>query len=92
MTKQKKIPKRLCVGCKAQKEKKELVRIVKAPDGTISLDLSSKKPGRGAYLCPSTLCLQKARKTRQLERVFSCQIPDEVWKELEEALENCDTE
>lgn len=88
--KQKKIPARLCVGCKEQKTKKELVRVVKSPQGEISLDLTGKKPGRGAYICPSVSCLQKARKTRQLERVFSCQIPDEVYKDLEEALQDAE--
>ncbi len=92
MTKQKKIPKRLCTGCKEQKEKRELVRIVKSPEGEISLDLTSKKPGRGAYICPSAQCLQKAKKSRALERVFQCRIPDEVWADLEEAFKQYDAE
>ena len=92
MTKQKKIPMRLCVGCKTQHEKKDLVRIVKAPTGEISLDLTSKKSGRGVYICPNPACLQKMKKTRQLERIFACPIPEEVYKDLEEALKQYDAE
>ena len=88
---QKKIPMRMCTGCGEMKPKKELVRVVKAPQKEdesgsplppeISLDLTGKKPGRGAYLCRNPECLRLARKARRLERAFSCKIPDEVWKE-----------
>ena len=60
--KQKKIPVRRCVGCNAQRPKRELVRVVRSPEGEISIDLRGKAPGRGAYLCPSAACLAKARK------------------------------
>ena len=71
------------------KEKKQLVRIVKAPDGNvISLDLTGKKPGRGAYICSSPDCLKKAKKARRLERAFSCKIPDEVYEQLTEEINN----
>ena len=94
---QKKIPLRKCSGCGEMKPKQELVRVVKAPsvtaeDGTvlqqgeISLDLTGKKSGRGAYLCQNVECLKKARKTRRLERSLSCQIPDEVYQRLEEEI------
>lgn len=95
---QKKIPMRKCTGCGEMKEKRELVRVVKAPDvknengeiiqsGEISLDLTGKKPGRGAYICRNIQCLNCARKARRLERAFSCKIPDEIYNRLEEELE-----
>ncbi len=94
---QKKIPMRKCTGCNEMKEKKQLVRVVKAPDvtdengtvisgGEISVDLTGKKPGRGAYVCHDPECLRLARKARRLERAFSCKIPDEVYDALEQAL------
>ena len=66
MPKVKKIPQRQCVGCREMKDKKSLLRVVKAPDGTISLDFGGKKPGRGAYVCHDVACLQRARKTLAL--------------------------
>lgn len=78
-----KIPLRMCTGCGEHKPKKELVRVVKSPAGEISLDLTGKKAGRGAYLCRNVECLQKARKARRMERLFSCQIPDEVYDQME---------
>lgn len=96
MANKRKIPMRKCVGCGEMKPKKELVRIVKAPeklgeDGQpllpeITLDLTGKSPGRGAYLCRSRECLRLARKARRLERAFSCKIPEEVYARLEEEL------
>ena len=70
--KQKKIPQRTCNGCGAQKPKKELVRVVRSPEGEVSLDLTGKKPGRGAYICRDIECLKKARKTKRLARVLEC--------------------
>ena len=86
--KPRKIPMRMCSGCGERKTKKELIRVVHAPDGSISLDETGKKSGRGAYICPQPDCLKKARKARRLERSFSCQIPDEVWQHLEEEMGN----
>ena len=83
----KKIPMRRCVGCNEHKPKAELLRVVRDPEGGISLDFKGKKSGRGAYLCHSKDCLKKARKTRALERAFSCQIPDEVYDSLEREME-----
>ncbi len=77
--KPKKIPQRQCVGCRAMKDKKALLRVVKSPEGEISLDGKGKKPGRGAYVCPDTACLQKARKSRALERALEVSIPEEVY-------------
>ena len=79
----KKIPQRQCLGCREMKDKKELIRVVRSPEGEISLDFKGKKPGRGAYVCPAEECLKKARKSRALERAFSAQIPVEVYEELE---------
>ena len=79
----KKIPMRQCVGCREMKEKKSLIRLVKPPEGPVSLDFKGKLPGRGAYVCPDPACLKRARKSRALERAFSSQLPPEVWEELE---------
>ena len=79
----KKIPLRQCLGCREMKPKKELIRVVRSHEGEVSLDFKGKKPGRGAYVCPSPECLKKARKARALERAFSAPMPDEVWEELE---------
>lgn len=86
MAKQRKIPQRMCSGCGEHKDKKELIRIVKSPDGSISLDLTGKKPGRGAYICPNTQCLAKAKKARRLENAFSCSVSDEVFTALSEEI------
>ena len=86
--KQKKIPMRKCNGCGEQKPKKELVRVVKSPEGEISLDLTGKKAGRGAYVCRDAECLAKARKAKRLEKAFSCAIPDGVYERMEEELKN----
>lgn len=74
---------RKCTGCNEMKPKKELVRVVRSPEGEISLDLTGKKPGRGAYVCPAAQCLAKARKAGRIERAFSCRIPDEVYDAME---------
>ena len=79
----KKIPMRQCVGCREMKPKKELIRVVRSPEGQVSLDFKGKLPGRGAYLCPDPACLARAKKSRALERAFSAQLPDEVWARLE---------
>ena len=82
----KKIPMRQCVGCREMKEKRELIRVVKSPEGAVSLDFKGKLPGRGAYVCPQADCLAKARKSRALERAFSTQLPAEVYQDLEEQM------
>ncbi len=86
MIRKKKIPMRMCTGCGEMKPKKELVRVVKSPEGEISLDLTGRKPGRGAYVCRKAECLKAARKARRLEKTFACKIPDEVYDRLEEEL------
>ncbi len=82
----KKVPLRKCMGCGEMKAKKELVRVVKSPEGEVSLDLTGRKPGRGAYVCHQAECLKIARKARRLEKAFSCQIPAEVYDHMEEEL------
>ena len=79
---QKKIPMRQCVGCREMKAKKELVRVVRSPEGEISLDFRGKAPGRGAYVCPQAECLRRAIKSRALERGLDCQIPQEIYDQL----------
>ena len=86
MVHNKKIPLRKCVGCGETKEKRELLRAVKTPQGDFQLDTTGKLAGRGAYLCPCVDCLQIARKAHRLEKSFSCAIPNEVYDRLEEAL------
>ena len=83
MQKVKKIPQRQCVGCRIKRDKKDLLRIVKTPEGEIVLDATGKKSGRGAYVCPDPECLKKARKSRALERAFDTAIPAEVYDALE---------
>ena len=83
MQKVKKIPQRQCVGCREMKNKRDLIRVVRSPEGTISLDFKGKMPGRGAYVCPDPACLAKARKSRALERAFETAIPAEVYDQLE---------
>ncbi len=83
-----KIPMRMCTGCGQMKPKRELVRVVKNQEGEISLDLTGKKAGRGAYVCRDIECLKKARKARRLEKAFSCRIPEEVYDRMEEALQS----
>lgn len=84
---QKKIPMRQCLGCREMKPKKELVRVVRSPEGQISLDFRGKANGRGAYVCRSPECLKKAIKAHALERAFSCQIPEEIYVQLQAEME-----
>ncbi len=79
----KKIPMRQCVGCGERKNKKEMMRVLKPAEGPIVLDMTGKKNGRGAYLCMTKECLQRARKSKGLERSFKMTIPDELYENLE---------
>ena len=83
----KKIPMRQCLGCREHKPKKELIRVVRSPEGEVSLDFKGKLPGRGAYVCPQAACLAKARKSRALERAFDTALPAEVYEALEQQME-----
>ena len=86
MPKVKKIPQRQCVGCREMKDKKALLRVVRSPEGAVSLDFGGKKPGRGAYVCHNVECLKKARKSRALERAFEMALPPEVFAALEDQM------
>ncbi len=82
------IPERMCTGCSVRRPKSELIRVVKSPDGEISIDKTGKKSGRGAYICNDAECLKKARKSRRLNKAFECEIPDEIYQRLLEEIEN----
>ena len=84
---QKKIPMRQCLGCREMKPKKELIRVVRSPEGEIRLDFRGKANGRGAYVCPDTACLKKAMKSKALERAFETAIPDEIYALLTAQME-----
>ena len=103
MTVPKKIPLRQCLGCREMKPKRELIRVVRSPEGEIrvvrapegggvSLDFNGKKPGRGAYLCPDPACLKRVRKSRALERAFGQSIPEAVYDALEAEMEGGGTD
>ena len=79
---QKKIPLRQCMGCRERKAKKELIRVVRGTDGTVTLDFGGKLNGRGAYICPNPGCLQKAQKSKALERSLETEIPEAVYLRL----------
>lgn len=85
------MPVRMCVGCQEMKNKKEMIRVIKTPEGTFMLDATGKKNGRGAYVCPSEECLQLARKNKGLERSFKQAIPTEVYESLEKEMEALET-
>ena len=80
--KEKKVPMRMCVGCREMKPKKELIRVVRSPEGVVSMDVTGRRPGRGAYVCRGAECLKKALRQRQLERAFECPLTDEVKESL----------
>lgn len=82
----KKIPQRRCVGCGESYPKPELIRVVRLPEGGLTLDFTGKKSGRGAYLCKNIQCLKKARKANRLEKNLEVEIPDEIYAALEEEL------
>ena len=81
--KKRKIPERQCLGCNEHKPKLELIRVVRSPDGEISLDLTGKKSGRGAYICRSKKCLMKARKSKRIDKALDVSVPDEVYDRME---------
>ena len=83
----KKLPERQCLGCNTRRPKTELLRVVRAPDGTVSLDFTGKKSGRGAYICKNAACLKQARRTQRLSRNLECVIPDSEMEAMEAELE-----
>ncbi len=84
---QKKIPQRQCMGCRERKEKRQLIRVVRTPEGQVQLDFSGKLSGRGAYLCPDPECLKKAQRSKALERSLEVPIPQEVYDRLQREME-----
>ena len=84
---QKKIPQRQCMGCRERKEKREMIRVVRGPEGGVSLDFRGKAPGRGAYICPDMTCLKKAIRSKALERSLEVAIPEEIYARLEQEME-----
>ncbi len=86
----KKIPLRQCIGCGKMKSKKEMIRVIKTPEGEIMMDATGRKNGRGAYICPSSECLKKAIKSKGLERSFKMNIPKEVYEQLTKEMESID--
>lgn len=84
---QKKVPMRMCNGCGEMKPKKELIRIVRAPDGSVSLDPKGKAPGRGAYLCHNAECLKKAVKSGRIGRALGVTVPKEIYEEMQKELQ-----
>ena len=87
MLKKRKIPMRMCVGCREMKPKLELIRVVKPQEGDCALDFTGKAPGRGAYVCASVECLKKAQKTHALERALDAKIDESVFEQLASRLE-----
>ena len=84
---QKKIPQRQCMGCRERKDKRDLIRVVRSPEGTVSLDFSGRLNGRGAYLCPNPECLKRAVRSKALERSLETEIPQEVYDRLAREME-----
>lgn len=84
---QKKIPQRQCMGCRERKDKRDLIRVVRSPEGSVNLDFGGKAPGRGAYLCPNPECLKKAMRSKALERSLETPVPEEVYARLTKEME-----
>ncbi len=84
---QKKIPQRQCMGCRERKAKRDMIRVVRGTDGTVSLDFGGKVNGRGAYICPDPECLKKAQRSKALERSLETEIPEEVYARLSAQME-----
>ena len=84
--KQRKIPVRMCVACREGKPKKELIRIVRSQEGAVSVDVTGKASGRGAYICPDVACLERASKTRALNRALGAELTEETFQELKRVI------
>ena len=84
---QKKIPQRQCMGCRERKAKREMIRVVRCTDGTVSLDFGGKMNGRGAYICPNAECLKKALRSKALDRSLEVTIPEDVIERLQKEME-----
>ncbi|MCC8067165.1 MAG: YlxR family protein [Clostridiales bacterium] len=86
----KKIPSRKCMGCQEMKNKREMLRVIRTPEGEILLDATGRKNGRGAYICRSRECLEKAIKSKGLERSLKMRIPEETYESLKKEIESID--
>lgn len=86
--KTRKVPLRKCTGCQEMKNKKELIRVVRNKEGEMSIDFTGKKAGRGAYICPELDCLNKAIKSKGLERSFKCKVSEDIYEHLRNELMN----
>ena len=84
---QKKIPQRQCMGCRERKAKRDMIRVVRQPEGTVALDFGGKMNGRGAYICPDPACLKKVQKSKALDRSLEVTIPEEVYDRLVKEME-----
>ena len=84
---QKKIPQRQCMGCRERREKRQMIRVVRTPEGSVNLDFGGKMNGRGAYICPDPECLKKALRSKALDRSLEVTIPEEVYIRLEKEME-----
>ncbi len=92
MPRTRRIPQRTCVGCEAKKAKKQLLRIVRTPDGEIDIDPGGKKSGRGVYICPDIACLEKAMKAKRLEKALEQEIPDDILEKLRQKISMANSE
>ena len=84
---QKKIPQRQCMGCRERREKRQMIRVVRTPEGGVTLDFGGKMNGRGAYICPNPECLKKALRSKALDRSLEVTIPEEVYARLNKEME-----
>ena len=85
-TTQRKIPERQCLGCNEHRPKKEMLRVVRTPEGEIVLDFTGKRSGRGAYICHNVSCLKKARRSKRIDRNLNVTVPEEVYDRMEREL------
>lgn len=85
-----KIPMRQCIGCNTHRPKREMIRVVRDPEGNIALDFVGKMSGRGAYICPDKACFAKARKSKRIENALECSIPEEIYDEMQSSIEQSD--
>ena len=86
MLKKRKIPQRMCVGCRQMKEKRALIRIVRSADGNVEVDLTGKKSGKGAYICPEEACYNQAIKGKKLQQALEVDITPDLWKKIQKTL------
>ena len=81
-----KVPMRQCLGCNEHKPKREMIRVVRTPEGAVELDFVGKKSGRGAYICPKRSCFAKARKSKRIENILEVKLPEEIYDRMEQSI------